>query len=648
MNKIVPRAVALVLSLIFVFSAFPQPSFAVEDEGGKCGDKLFWRFDASAKTLYIYGEGKMVNYRHYTSPDGQAPWFDFRHQINTLIIDEGCTEIGDFAFYDTCVENLVLPKLSLKKIGKYAFYHSFHLKSIELPDGVVYLGYRAFANCDSVTSMKFGKGFESIPLEACSYMDRLAEVTLSENTKKVCSNAFFECISLKSIDLSSVEILESYAFYNCTALSEVTLGENLKEVGNNVFRNSSLLSEIELHSVPEKFSSNSFAYTAYYDNLETGPYTLCDGKILCNKGRYEGETIVIPDGVELIADYCFINAYYVTELVISPSVKVIGDWAFFNSRSLMDVYIPDTVEKIGTRNFGYMQENSYDYFTDTVKMHGKYGGAGHRYAMENKLCFVCEHEFGQINAVSDCTAGGYIYTACDCGFVSEKVSVPPAAHNEVTETVAPTCQAEGSVTVSCCDCGMLLSRTVIPKKAHDTSGGYTLGALPSCEENGYLSLICRQCRTEVSRRIIEKRGHSENPVYTIYASTCTEEGRIDAVCPDCGKLIESTPTAKKGHTPEEDWTVITPSSGFAVPGLRVRLCTECKNAAEYMWYFEEDEQITAAEEVGAAAAVTFALSRAVSGYAGYADSEACIDFNADGKISSGDTLALRRLLSESK
>lgn len=643
-RKYVLRIVSLLCIAAFVFTSFAVPGFASDtltDAAGRCGEKLFWNYDSASGTLRIYGEGNMYNYRHYTAADGAPPWSPYRIYIKHLIVEEGCSRIGDYAFTCSSIRQIDFPRSSLKSIGEYAFLWN-DFTELEIPDSVVYVGKGAFKMCRKLVSVKLGQGLNKILGETFYEMPSLKEVVLSPGIKEIGTRAFYNCPELEYIDLSYVERLGNYAFYSCAALKEVKLGKNLKYIGACVFEGSAALEKVTLISYPEKIATSYDSGTAQYNNRERGMYTLFDGKVLCNKGRFAGDTIVIPDGVEMISDYCFSNAYYFTNLVIPESVRVIGDNSFFNARSLEDVYIPASVERIGERNFGYLQEGTHDYFNAKLRIHGKYGSAAHKYAMDNGLIFVCEHEFKTTCDVPDCAEGGYIYTICDCGYVSERISVAPTSHRGKTTASEASCAAEGFIRTVCEDCGKLLSEKTIPKKAHDTSGGYKVTAAPTCTSDGELCRICLKCGEVLERRVIEKRGHSESlTVFTVPAD-CTKEGRTDKICPDCGETVESTPISKTGHIPDGEERAITrPNDAANIPGLRASFCTVCRAAVCVRWYFADGRE-TDAKSVGAF--VISSAERAVCGDDMLPTRTENFDFDSNGKITVRDILTLKRIV----
>ncbi len=106
----------------------------------------------------------------------------------------------------------------------------------------------------------------------------------------------------------SVEIIESGAFYGCTALESITVDEN----------------------------NNNYASVdgVLFDKAMTTLICCPGGK----KGSYK-----IPDGVENIGDEAFYHCAGLTSVTISDSVTNIGWAAFSNCTGLTSVVIPDGI-----------------------------------------------------------------------------------------------------------------------------------------------------------------------------------------------------------------------------------------------------------------------------------------------------------------
>lgn len=75
---------------------------------------------------------------------------DYKKELE-IVIPDGVTEIGCYAFKDCYdIRNVIIPD-GVKKIGDYAFSGCCDLENIELPDSLVEIGECAFENCPLLT-----------------------------------------------------------------------------------------------------------------------------------------------------------------------------------------------------------------------------------------------------------------------------------------------------------------------------------------------------------------------------------------------------------------------------------------------------------------------------------------------------------------
>ena len=117
-----PLAVLLAVLLI---ASFAVMAFAVS---GTDGD-LTWTYNETSKTLTISGSGKMLDYPE-DDPYNNPTWFEYREVVETVVIEEGVTRIGDWAFWKfTAMKTVTIPK-SVKSIGDGAFFQCYVLETV--------------------------------------------------------------------------------------------------------------------------------------------------------------------------------------------------------------------------------------------------------------------------------------------------------------------------------------------------------------------------------------------------------------------------------------------------------------------------------------------------------------------------------------
>lgn len=121
----------------------------------KCGEGVYWIFDEQTGELRIFGEGAM-----YDAYDGYytntfSPWFSFCEDIKTVVIDEGITHIGSFAFM-SCdgIKEITIPT-TVKTIGQDAFSCCTSLETVNISYGIEEIAPYAFYYCISLKEVNF-------------------------------------------------------------------------------------------------------------------------------------------------------------------------------------------------------------------------------------------------------------------------------------------------------------------------------------------------------------------------------------------------------------------------------------------------------------------------------------------------------------
>lgn len=218
----------------------------ISPQTGSCGSSLNYAYYPKTHILEITGKGEM---RDFTSKS--QPWHDC--YIEEVRIEEGCTSIGNLAFYESqYLTTVELPK-TLKSIGTGSFAGSSITKVI-IPNNVFYIKEGAFENCQYLKSVILGDGIEEIgdyafcncpvttyltlpenvtKVGAYAFMGwKLSGLTLNEKLKIIGNAAFY--VKAKTISIpNSVESIGNLAFTG--TFSNVTIGTGLKTLSRNAF-----------------------------------------------------------------------------------------------------------------------------------------------------------------------------------------------------------------------------------------------------------------------------------------------------------------------------------------------------------------------------------------------------------------------------
>lgn len=194
-------------------------AYAKELASGKCGANITWVLDYNG-TLTFSGTGEMDHFSPYT-----RPWDGRPGAITTVVIEEGITSIGNYAFMDM-----------------------EHLVSVTIPDSVGSIGGSVFQNCISLQEIRLPKGLVSIPTETFAGCVSLRSIVIPENVDHIWHGAFQGCTSLTTVTIPvKLRTIERDAFAECPNLWHVVYAgrkgqfKNIgKYPGNDALENAQL------------------------------------------------------------------------------------------------------------------------------------------------------------------------------------------------------------------------------------------------------------------------------------------------------------------------------------------------------------------------------------------------------------------------
>ena len=227
-----------VLNADFIVTRYPADYNSSETpentkivESGSEGS-LNWTL-TGAGTLTISGSGDMGNF----SPDSLPSWNKCNNNVSTIVIGDGITRIGDYAFYQNPALSVYIAS-SVTGIGQCAFQKSGIL-SVTVPGSVNTIGNHAFRDCANLVS-----------------------ATISEGVKTIGENAFQACTTLQYIDFpASITGLGAAAFTDCKNMTRVRFkpGSETVTIGDNLFTHCWNLTEVILPEKADCISAGMFS-----------------------------------------------------------------------------------------------------------------------------------------------------------------------------------------------------------------------------------------------------------------------------------------------------------------------------------------------------------------------------------------------------
>ena len=275
------------------------------------------------------------------------------HNITSVIIPYGVTEIGDFAFnYSKNLTSVTIPD-SVVTIGISAFSHCYNLTEVIVPDSVTTIGEDAFCKCSSLKNITLSKNLTAIAEETFSSCSSLETITIPGSVKNIGRFAFEYCTSLADINFcEGVESVGYCAFYNCTSLTSVVFPDGMQSIGTFAFESCRNLNSITIPDSVTYLSYSSFHNTAYYHDLKNiDKGCLYINNHLLNVNSQNVGECEIREGTKTIAGDALSYCSKITSIKIPDSVVSIGNSAFRNCTEIETITIPDSVEILGSYAF---------------------------------------------------------------------------------------------------------------------------------------------------------------------------------------------------------------------------------------------------------------------------------------------------------
>ena len=282
---------------------------------GTHGDNLTWTYDASNFTLTISGTGAMesVAYNEY-------PWYEYIPEIETIIIKEGVTTIGESAFYECGFENIIIPN-TVTTIGAGAFRDCDNFKSITIPSSVTTIGDMAF----------FYTGF-SFTIEDVYYL----------GTEEMWNNISVGQFGTYIFQYATIHFVE-YSGYCGHNLTWIFDGTTLTISGTG-----------DMCEFDVDYSGDIYSPWADWAD-EIKHIVIADGVTSISESAFSScnnlETVTLGSGITKIGDYAFYYCTSLTNITLPDSLTEIGKYAFYGCESLTSVIIPISVKSIDNGAF---------------------------------------------------------------------------------------------------------------------------------------------------------------------------------------------------------------------------------------------------------------------------------------------------------
>ena len=255
------RFLATFLVLCLALGLLPGTVWAAGDSAptsGSCGDGVTWTYvpeldehgNDQGGTLTISGSGAMADFADLT----EQPWYSWTRTCKNLVIEDGVTSIG-----------------------KWAFQECDNLTNVTIPNSVTTIGHGSFCGCESLTSVTIPDSVTIIETVAFAYSG-LTSVTIPANVIRA-DEVFSGCENLQTINVdpnnrqyssqdgvlfnkekstlllcpggkvsytipNSVTEIGGYMFNGCSKLENISIPTSITSIKRNAFENCSNLKTV--------------------------------------------------------------------------------------------------------------------------------------------------------------------------------------------------------------------------------------------------------------------------------------------------------------------------------------------------------------------------------------------------------------------
>ena len=193
-----------------------------------------------------------------------SPMSDRKDTLQKAIVKNGIIDLGDGS------------------AGRGTFSNCTNLKSIILPNGLMYIKQNCFIGCKSLTNISLPDSITSIGSHTFDGCSSLTSITIPNSVTNIGMYVFRDCSSLANITIpNSVTRIENDTFDNCSSLASITIPESVTSIRQSAFGNCSSLTNITYKGTKEQWNKID-------KSIVSGEVDWCDSTL---------KTITCTDGV---------------------------------------------------------------------------------------------------------------------------------------------------------------------------------------------------------------------------------------------------------------------------------------------------------------------------------------------------------------
>lgn len=371
-----------------------------------CGEQEMVWFASDDGILTIFAKYGIPNF----ASAEETPWYELRESITAVIVEDGTTRIGSYAFADLSGLTAVFLPDSVTSIGESAFYGCKNMDTLSFPASAR-VEADAFRFCARLTSVTITAGTGSMcdyDDDTCLYLpwNQTSQVVVkvSNGVKSIGDYAFYGAGSVQSVQLpDTLTSIGDYAFADCP-IPSVTLCDGITAIGAYALSEMDNLTSIVIPDTVAELGSYALAKSKVRavelsDHLKSIPEGL-----FYNCGLLD--TVVIPDGITLIEKDAFYGCKALYGISIPEGVTELGEGAF-RSSGLNNIKLPDSLTTIGEYAFAFNDHLTKMTIPSGVRSIGQFAFAWCEW-LDTLIVYSWDLTI-EANAFFDCTSCHTVY-----------------------------------------------------------------------------------------------------------------------------------------------------------------------------------------------------------------------------------------------
>lgn len=497
-------------------------------------DSISFEYDNQSATLTVTGTGAMEDYTENTL--SSRPWSAYAESAEVVVISDGITHVGDYAFSRFSALNYVEIHESVTSLGTTAFGGNDSLKEIFVPSTVTEIEPYAFGYAYDMT---VPEGF----IAYCDYKSA-AQAYCFKNYIPFDAPMMGRFEDIAWITEAGQQAVWSFYAYSSGTLEFWSIGSKdtaglIYDASNYVY--STDYSEMKKSAVAYNDDNGSDVNFKITYTVEAGKrYYLAARFMLQN--RYDGSN-EYEDGrfgveMRMTCDEHCLESYVRTFPTCTDPGETVEFCLSCDYENIIEIPMIDHDPYPAVRE---------DIEEATCTDDGHYDMV--------EYCKLCGGEVSRTNYTVD--AYGHDF--------SEYVYQDNA-----------TCTEDGTETAYCSRCGLIDTRTVKDSALGHEFNDYISDGNATCTEDGTETAHCARC-TETDTRVEQGSAYGHDYEVRVIAPTCTDGGYTLHTCLRCNDSYMSHFQDALGHTDgEEEFEIIVESTCTERGTAHVTVhCTVC-------------------------------------------------------------------------